>query len=167
MSVTLRFELSDVDIAVAEKMVRRSANDGFWTYLLCIGFAVQMLDLYLYGGRGAERTILAVGILLLTAISLAHFLRARAMKRQREKLGLLEYTFSEDEIRFRDSELDCKLKWSYYKRFKETPEHYFLLTNGTQMAIIPKSAFTSEEQRREFLALINNIRQSVPVSSRK
>ncbi len=63
-------------------------------------------------------------------------------------------TFEEDAIHFQTPTIDSRVRWDHFDSFLED-DRLFLLIYGTRMySIIPKRAFRSETEQREFRSLI-------------
>jgi hypothetical protein len=63
--------------------------------------------------------------------------------------------FSEEGASFQTEHLNSKLDWSYYNKFLETDKFYLLFYGKAMFSIIPKRAFTSDEQQNQFRCILN------------
>ena len=61
--------------------------------------------------------------------------------------------FSEEGIHFTTPTIDSRLAWATYRGIWSSDAYYFLIQNRHVYTLLPKSAFSSEEQRKRFEAL--------------
>lgn len=70
-------------------------------------------------------------------------------------IGPRELDISAESIHYKTNEFTGTFNWSGLTDFKETKLSYFLHIGKAQAIIVPKSAFESEEQEKEFTILVN------------
>ena len=88
------------------------------------------------------------------------YLRLRYKKIYRQQKKFLHsptnVLWNEEFIEFRDEVGHVKLKWSDYAKYREGKYIVLLYLSDVLFHMIPKSAFESEEQMKDFMSHINS-----------
>lgn len=71
-------------------------------------------------------------------------------------LGKYEMRLSPDEIHYKTLASETKIKWSSINKVVQNDKYIFIYIGAVQALVIPKSAFTSIEQQKEFLDYVNS-----------
>ena len=77
-------------------------------------------------------------------------------------LGHYEMHLSPDEIQYKMLASETKLKWSSVDKVVQNDRYIFIYIGAIQALIIPKSAFPSNSQQKEFLDYVNSILVKYP-----
>jgi len=156
-TISLRFKYTQEEYAAASRLyMLRSAE--FWirfivSTLFCAGgiYLVSMLDMDL--GIAFFLTFIGVVWLLIGFLQLVVEPR-QAFRREPKFRDEYLLQFSDDGIQFKTAQIDALVQWSLYSRVIEDERFYLLVYGRNMMSVIPKRAFTSEEQERAFDELL-------------
>jgi membrane associated rhomboid family serine protease len=62
--------------------------------------------------------------------------------------------YSDAGIVFRSKDINANYQWSLYQQVAENEQFYYLIYGGQSFSVIPKRAFTTDEQERAFRELL-------------
>jgi hypothetical protein len=95
------------------------------------------------------------GLMMLIFSYYAHFVTPRLHYKRNPKFReQYNLQFSDDGIWFRSKGLESRLDWGFYSKVWETPRFYFLIYGKDMFTLIPKRAFSSEEQEAAFRSML-------------
>ena len=77
----------------------------------------------------------------------------RAAKKYTENITAI---FSHDGIHVESAEGTSDLRWTFYSKYRDTPNYVLLYVTWQQFSIIPKSAFADENELKRFVDLVDS-----------
>lgn len=131
-----------------------------------IPLAVFLFAFYYTGIFRRDSTFILIFGVAMVATAVLSLMSARStLKRQAEKVSTnpdnesifreRQYIFSETGILIKDPLMQSTVQWAAIIRKVESQNYYILFLNGIQALILPKRAFTSQEQQQQFERLLS------------
>ncbi len=100
------------------------------------------------------------GMLLVTYIALPQIIHRIVYSRNRRLFGIRTVTIDSGGIRSESEVATIETKWSSFEKFRETPNLFVIYQTKDVAGIVPKRAFTRQEEIAEFRSLIaSKVRQ--------
>jgi hypothetical protein len=162
-AITLHFKISEEEYLDASSVFTfRSTESKIRAVMACVLFAVGASLLLLAYDYSLEVSVM-LGVLLLACLVGLRYLSQTAMLRRfyrgDPKFGdAVTLTFSDEGIAARTTGIDSQVGWGIYTEAIETARSYVLVygKDVRMMTVVPKRAFTGDDQELAFRSLLSS-----------
>jgi len=100
---------------------------------------------------------IGVSCVLILLIPMRYFNYRRFYYQTSKYANEIELTLTTDQMRFKTAGVESKLDWSFYSRYLETPDAVLLYYHKRMFSILPKSAFSSDQELGRFMRFVKGI----------
>jgi len=158
-TVTIKYNLTANMLFSGHWAINRRRTSVVGLFMLVATVTLLIVD-WKSKNLGAAAFLLAVGWLLLAyRYILRPWFAYKAFAKEPNLAGGVEVTAARDGIRMKSAKGESRSAWSAFPAFLERPELFVLRLGKKQMIVIPKSAFTSEDDLAKFRQILaSNIR---------
>jgi len=100
--------------------------------------------------------LIVVGCCMLLVVLLRWILWRRAFRESRKYTQDIRVEVSHAGLHVESAEGTSDLNWGFYSKYLDTRDFVLLYMTRHSFSVIPKSAFESEEQARQFVTLVES-----------
>lgn len=153
----IEFHLTQADLIAFQKHLAETSWSGRWAFLIQCGVGLAVAwGIHVSTNLSWIKTMFVAGLCIGFSRLLANSLRERqvlAVGKQLYETGRQRGAFANCRIRLEKRHLceitqgkEYRQPWAEIHRVEQTPAHFFIFTGPTQGYVIPKKAFSSEDE---------------------
>lgn len=157
-TVDLQFTYDRAEVISALRLsYRRSGQIIARAAIPCVGVVIGLIGIIIQSGTLFWYLLFLLSGVMLALYLLAYFNGARKGLKGHPAFEESCYvTISDEHIVFRLGDVLTQYKWSHYQEVWELPNSYLLWRTNKTFTLIPRRAFSSDEQERVFRSMMNN-----------
>ena len=157
-AVDLHFTYTEAEIVSALRLSYRRIHRIITKAVISfVAIVIGLIGIMNQSGKLLWYMLFLIGIVMLALYSFAYFYGPRQRVKERPSFSdRYHVTFSNENIIFRTDDVQTQFNWSYYQEAWELSNSYLLLPVDKSFTLIPKRAFSDEEQERSFRLLLNS-----------